>query len=66
VAETVRKYYINLEPSLAIINQEAVMLTDIIKSTDLIFYQLAVAWAGMAVGTVIGFWLGVLRESAKR
>jgi hypothetical protein len=33
---------------------------DIIKNIDLIAYQLGLIWAGIGLGTVIGFWLGVI------
>jgi hypothetical protein len=32
-----------------------------IKDIDLISYQLGLIWAGIGIGTVIGFWLGVIR-----
>jgi len=38
----------------------------IIKDVELIGYQLAIVWSGVAVGTVVGFWLGVIRERIKR
>jgi hypothetical protein len=40
---------------------ENIIMT-IIKDIDLIAYQLGLVWFGALLGTVIGFWLGVLRE----